>query len=78
MELQPHTLTTLFEQLGLDSDEASIEAFIAAHPLDKDTKLSDASFWSEQQKKFLKEELMDDSDWAPVVDELNDRLHPAG
>lgn len=78
MELQPHTLTTLFEQLGLASDEASIEAFIAAHPLGKDTKLSDASFWSEQQKKFLKDELMDDSDWAPVVDELNDRLHPVG
>jgi hypothetical protein len=78
MELQAHPLTVLFDQLGLMSDDASIEKFIAAHPLDKDTKLSEAEFWSDTQKKFLKQALMDDSDWAPVVDELNDRLHPAG
>jgi hypothetical protein len=78
MELQAHPLSALFDQLGLKSDDASIEEFIAAHPLDKDTKLSEAEFWSDTQKKFLKEGLMNDSDWAPVVDVLNVRLHPAG
>ncbi|MCY1410876.1 hypothetical protein D3C76_1141270 [compost metagenome] len=76
MELQTKTLSTLFDQLGLASDPASIDAFITEHRLARDMKLSDAPFWSEQQKKFLKDELIEDADWAEVVDELNERLHP--
>ncbi len=75
MEPQEHTINTLFAQLGLDSDEASIDAFIDAHPLPDGVKLSDADFWSEQQARFLKEELVQDAEWAPVVDELNLRMH---
>lgn len=78
MELPNPSLATLFDQLGLASDEDSIEAFIAAHPLDKDTKLVDATFWSESQRQVLKEELRSDGEWAPIVDELNQRLHPEG
>jgi hypothetical protein len=37
--------------------------------------VSEAPFWSEAQGSFLKEQLMDDAEWAPVVDELNVRLH---
>jgi len=75
MELTTPTLATLFEQLGLDSDDASIDAFAAAHPLPDDVKLIDADFWTPQQARFLKEELREDAEWAPIVDELNVLLH---
>ena len=75
MELTTPTLATLFEQLGLDSDDASIDAFAAAHPLPDNVKLIDADFWTPQQARFLKEELREDGEWAPVVDELNVLLH---
>ncbi|WGT32351.1 DUF2789 family protein [Pseudomonas atacamensis] len=68
-------LTTLFEQLGLPSDEASINDFVEAHPLDPDTKLIDADFWSPQQAQLLKEWLRADGEEAVIVDELNVRLH---
>lgn len=76
MELPNQDLSALFEQLGLPSDEASIEAFIATHrPLPNHIKVSEAPFWSEAQGAFLKEQILDDAEWAPVVDELNVRLH---
>lgn len=76
MELPNKDLGTLFEQLGLPGDEASIDAFIASHhPLPDNVKVSEAPFWNEAQGRFLKEELLDDADWAPIVDELNVRLH---
>jgi hypothetical protein len=75
MELQARSLADLFAQLGLDSDEASIEAFVASHSLPDDVKLIDAEFWTPQQSRFLKEELREDADWAPLVDELNVLLH---
>jgi hypothetical protein len=76
MEITTPTLATLFEQLGLDSDQASIDAFVSEHRLTDDIKLIDAPFWTPQQAKFLKEELRVDAEWAPVVDELNELLHP--
>jgi hypothetical protein len=76
MDLPNPSLPILFEQLGLSSDEAAMQAFIAEHQLDNDTKLVDAPFWSEQQRNFLKEELLSDAEWAPIVDELNVALHP--
>jgi len=76
MELTTPTLQTLFEQLGLDSDQASIDSFVESHgPLPEDVKLVDADFWTPQQAKFLKDELREDADWAQVVDELNVLLH---
>lgn len=78
MELTTPTLATLFEQLGLDSDQASIDAFVASHPLPDDVKLSEADFWTPQQARFLKEELREDAEWAPIVDELNVLLHAPG
>lgn len=79
MELPNKDLSTLFEQLGLPSDQASIDAFIATHrPLPNHVKVSEAPFWSEAQGAFLKEQLLDDAEWAPVVDELNVRLHEQG
>lgn len=75
MELTTPTLETLFDQLGLDSDPASIDAFVASHQLPEGVKLSEADFWTESQGRFLKEELREDAEWAPVVDELNTLLH---
>jgi hypothetical protein len=75
MELQARSLADLFAQLGLDSDEASINEFVARHSLPEGVKLSEADFWTPQQQRFLKEELHDDADWAPIVDELNVLLH---
>ena len=68
-------MTNLFEQLGLDSSEESIEQFIASHQLDANTLIADASYWSEGQRQFLIEKLKSDGEWALVVDQLNESLH---
>ena len=75
MDTSKHTLTALFEQLGMPSDQASIEDFIARHsPLPAEIALQDAPFWSEAQSHFLEEGLEEDSDWAEIIDELDAQL----
>ena len=72
MELPVHSLPSLFKQLGLDDDPVSIEKFVVAHsPLKPELKLAEAFFWTDSQKAFLREEILEDADWAVVVDELN-------
>lgn len=72
MDTSKHTLSTLFEQLGLDSDPASIEAFVTRYsPLPAEMAIQDAPFWSEAQSHFLEEGLEEDSDWAEIIDELD-------
>ena len=72
MELMDKNMTALFAQLGEDSDEAGIARFIARHGnLSGGTHLHEAPFWSASQAGFLREALVLDSAWAPVVDELN-------
>ncbi|TNB95113.1 DUF2789 domain-containing protein [Pseudomonas jessenii] len=75
MELPAYDLKTLFDQLGLPSDNEAIDDFIEAHPLDANTKLIDAEFWTAQQAQLLKEWLRADGEEAVMVDELNVRLH---
>jgi hypothetical protein len=75
MEANLHTMNNLFAQLGLPDDPASIDGFIAAHhPLGEGVPLYRAPFWSATQRTFLKEEIIEDADWAGVIDELNSRL----
>lgn len=75
MQAQLHTMSNLFAQLGLPAEEAAVENFIAAHrPLKNDIALYRAPFWSDAQRAFLKEEIIEDADWAAVIDELNGRL----
>ncbi|MBK5914027.1 DUF2789 domain-containing protein [Rhodocyclus purpureus] len=75
MDSPLHTMSNLFAQLGLPADSASIEDFIARHrPLDNAIALYRAPFWSESQRSFLKAEIIEDADWAMVIDELNGRL----
>jgi hypothetical protein len=77
METFEPTLETLFEQLGLESSQAAIEAFVAAHPLEHDVSIVDAPFWSDAQRQLLQEALENDDEWAVPVDELNALLHEA-
>jgi len=75
MELPNQDLGALFDQLGLSSRPEDIDAFFATHALAQDVKLIDAPFWTPAQAAFLKEEMRDDAEWAPIVDQLNARLH---
>ncbi|MCB1667459.1 MAG: DUF2789 family protein [Porticoccaceae bacterium] len=71
----PITMNLLFEQLGLDSSDEAIEAFIANHsPLPAEVKIFQAHYWNSAQAEFLETALKEDSEWAIVVDELNERL----
>ncbi|QXI28717.1 DUF2789 domain-containing protein [Pseudomonas vanderleydeniana] len=72
MDSPTHSLTSLFEQLGLPSDAVSIDQFIASHsPLKPELHLADAFFWSKAQADFLRNEVLKDADWAEVIDQLN-------
>ncbi|EXI83059.1 MAG: hypothetical protein AW10_00134 [Candidatus Accumulibacter appositus] len=76
MDANLHTMSNLFAQLGLPSDPAAIDEFINRHrPLGNEVALYRAPFWTEAQRSFLKEEIIEDADWAAVIDELNSRLH---
>ncbi|MCK9213810.1 MAG: DUF2789 domain-containing protein [Rhodoferax sp.] len=75
MDQPLHPFTELFAQLGLPSDAQGIGQFLAAHtPLAPGIVLADAPFWSAAQATFLREELLEDADWAEVVDQLNAAL----
>jgi hypothetical protein len=75
METNLHSMGNLFAQLGLPSEPTAIEDFIATHrPLGDDVALYRAPFWSASQRAFLKEEIIEDADWAAVIDDLNGRL----
>ena len=75
MDNSIHHFSDLFAQLGLPSDERSIRLFIVVHtPLAAGIQLPDASFWTSAQAEFLCEALRQDSDWAVLVDQLNEAL----
>jgi hypothetical protein len=70
-----HRFSELFAQLGLPADEQGIREFIATHsPLAADILLADAPFWTPAQASLLREEILEDADWAEVVDQLNAAL----
>ena len=76
MELSQHSVSDLFAQLGLPNDDVDIQAFVAQHrPLSGGLRLADAPFWSGAQARFLREEILEDADWAEVIDQLNLMLH---
>lgn len=75
MESSLHTMASLFAQLGLPADADAIGAFIRTHrPLEGSLALHEAPFWTAAQAEFLLEEILEDADWAPVVDLLNAEL----
>ena len=76
MESPLHPFSQLFAQLGLANGHEDIQRFIASHaPLADDMRLEEAPFWSPAQAQLLREERLDDADWAMVVDRLNAALH---
>ena len=75
MEQPFHSFHELFEQLGLGSSPEEVRVFLETHaPLAHHLALPDAPFWTPSQAAFLREALLDDSDWAEVVDALNAAL----
>lgn len=75
MEKHAHRFNELFAQLGLPSDEPGIAQFLKTHrPLTNSIKLPDAPFWSPAQASFLREVLLQDSDWAELADQLSQAL----
>ena len=75
MEGFVHNLNNLFAQLGQPNDDASIATFIETHsPLADGVQLYEAAFWTPAQAGFLREAILEDGDWAEVVDELNNDL----
>lgn len=72
MDTPFHQFSDLFAQLGLPSEEAEIQEFIARHsPLPEDVDLWEASFWTPAQAALLRDEFIEDADWAVAVDQLN-------
>ena len=72
MDQSNHRFSELFAQLGLPADDQAIAQFIATHsPLRADIDLADAPFWTPAQATFLKEEKLEDADWAELVDQLD-------
>jgi hypothetical protein len=75
MEDHQHGMADLFDQLGLPSSNADIQAFIAEHrTLNPQLLLCDAPFWSPMQAKFLREQIKVDADWAVIIDKLDASL----
>lgn len=70
-----YTINELFAQLGLEDSDEFIAKFVEQNQLDKDTLLSDAPFWSEKQRMFIKDEWRRDAMWSLAIDDLNERLH---
>lgn len=75
MESPDHNLEELFSQLGLENQQADIEAFISQHsPLKLNCLLHQADFWNTSQANFLKEAVEDDADWVDAVNHLDTLL----
>ena len=74
MNFPPHSINTLFEQLGIPATDSDIDNFFSRHKLDAKIRLVDADFWTEAQVAFLNEALEDDADWTEIVDQLDARL----
>jgi hypothetical protein len=70
-----HSFTDLFAQLGLPNDEQSIADFLILHTTkEKDFRLPDLPFWTVSQAAFLRQSLVQDSEWSQLVDQLSGAL----
>ena len=75
MDTTESSMTNLFLQLGLPAGKEEIAAFIRDHQLPEDVRVSEAPYWNDGQRQFLREGLRDDADWAIIVDEFSEALH---
>ncbi len=74
MDTSNHDLSALFQQLGLGHSSQEINQFISTHQLPAGVALAQAHFWTPAQAAFIKEALLQDSDWAEITDKLAARL----
>lgn len=74
MQITTIELPELFSQLGLPNSDEAITRFIKEHPLPEGVRLTDADFWTDAQRQFLRESWHQDSDWCVAVDTLNTQL----
>lgn len=74
MDTSAHNLKSLFQQLGLPTSTAAINAFMENNHLPADIPLQQAAFWNAAQAQFLRDAIAEDSDWAEVVDQLDAQL----
>ena len=75
MDTTPTSMTNHNQQHGQPAGKHEIAAFLRAHQLPEDVRVSEAPFWNDGQRQFLREEWGEDADWAIVVDALNEALH---
>lgn len=71
-----YTINDLFAQLGLESSDKAIDAFVEQHQLAKGEELIKSKVWSDSQRMFLQEEWNKDAAWVEIIDDLNVRMHP--
>ena len=78
MEANLHSMSDLFNQLGLPSRPCDIQAFTELYgPLADPFRLHQAPFWTPWQAAFLEEQFLLDADWIGIIDELDMKLrHP--
>ena len=70
-----HHINELFAQLGLPSEADEIGHFLTIHASMADGfRLPDAPYWTRSQAAFLRESLLQDSDWSGLVDQLSKAL----
>ena len=69
------TLEHLFLKLGLDSSEKDMDRFVDDHQLTTDVELVNASFWNENQRTFLEQNIHANNEWAMMIQILNELLH---
>lgn len=75
MDKPNHPFHELFAQLGLPCDDAGIAGFLKNNrPLAGYIALPDAPFWTSAQAAFLRESLLQDTDWSQQVDQLSQAL----
>ncbi len=75
MDTSTHTLPCLFSQLGLDNNDMAIESFINKNRgIPPEVDFSKADIWSPSQASFLSEAIINDSDWAEIVDIFSNLL----
>ncbi len=74
MDTSLHTISNLFEQLGLDGSTSGITDFIKDHSIPAHVAINDAEFWNRSQASFIKDSLQEDGDWSEVVDQLDAML----
>ncbi|MDY6449222.1 DUF2789 family protein [Acinetobacter faecalis] len=69
------TLETLFQTLGLASDEKDMDLFVDHHQLDAGVKLENAPFWNDEQRQILANYKSTNEEWVIIIDLLDELLH---